>query len=307
MLHLRATPGELHLLDVVPSDLGSVLQIAQSHWPRQAFRSKQLLQQVLTKASKPVPSEVQTLQGKNFLVSGGLGALGFETCRWLAQKGVKKMHLLGRSLPKDERQGNLQDLRKMSDVEIEFKTCDMMKADQVHDKVCGFPDPLDGIVHSAGKATAVKLLRDLTADDITSALEAGGARGAWNLHTALLQSGRKTQHFVMFSSSASILPTDGQSCYAAERACLDQLAYFRAQKGLPAVSINFGLWTEVGIGSTEFSKRLTPGMKGLSNAEAMKAFEVALCKNHVPCLTCLLIGKTRRSIDLDCMVRSTCK
>ena len=69
--------------------------------------------------------------------------------------------------------------------------------------------------------------------------------GTWNLH-------RKTRDlpldfFVLFSSAVSVLGSPGQGNYAAASAYLDAMAYLRHQRGIPAISINWGPWADVGL------------------------------------------------------------
>ncbi len=69
--------------------------------------------------------------------------------------------------------------------------------------------------------------------------------GAWNLHTQT--AGLELELFVLCSSASALIGIPGQANYAAANAFLDALAQFRRAAGLPALSINWGHWGEVGL------------------------------------------------------------
>lgn len=52
--------------------------------------------------------------------------------------------------------------------------------------------------------------------------------------------------FVMYSSLASMLGSAGQTNHAAANAFMDALASYRQSQGLPALSIDWGAWSEIG-------------------------------------------------------------
>ncbi len=52
---------------------------------------------------------------------------------------------------------------------------------------------------------------------------------------------------MLFSSTAAIFGSTGQANHAAANTFMDALAHYRQQQGLPALSINWGVWSEVGI------------------------------------------------------------
>jgi hypothetical protein len=68
--------------------------------------------------------------------------------------------------------------------------------------------------------------------------------GAWILH--LFTENKPLDFFVLFSSTSALLGSPGQGNHAAANTFLDALAHFREAKGLPALSINWGVWAEVG-------------------------------------------------------------
>src|SRR5439155_17412903 len=72
--------------------------------------------------------------------------------------------------------------------------------------------------------------------------------GAWNLHEQTTS--RPLDFFVLFSSGSSLVGSPGQANYCAANAFLDALAHHRHAQGLPALAINWGRWTDVGLAAT---------------------------------------------------------
>ncbi|HEV2131711.1 MAG TPA: condensation domain-containing protein, partial [Longimicrobiaceae bacterium] len=103
--------------------------------------------------------------------------------------------------------------------------------------------PIRGVVHAAGVIDD-RTLRQLDSAALDAALRPK-VRGGWLLHR-LLQ-GAPLDFFVLFSSAASLIGSAGQGNYAAANAFLDALAHCRRREGLPALSLNWGPWSEVGM------------------------------------------------------------
>ncbi|WNZ66021.1 SDR family NAD(P)-dependent oxidoreductase [Myxococcus sp. MxC21-1] len=134
---------------------------------------------------------------------------------------------------------------RASGAEVRVYATDVTRADDVTRLLASMDaelPPLRGIVHAAG-VIADGVLAQLDAERLRTVL-APKVQGAWNLHAQTL--GRPLDFFVMFSSAASMLGSPGQGNYAAANAFMDVLAHHRRAAGLPALSVNWGPWAEVG-------------------------------------------------------------
>ncbi len=190
-------------------------------------------------------SDNRVQNNATYLVTGGLGGLGLETAQWLASQGAKSLVLWGRSSPSTEAQLKIDKLRE-SDVDVLIQQVDVGKTEQVNsafEEIKASLPPLRGIFHAAGVIADGMILQQ-TWEQFTKVLEPK-MTGGWNLHQASLDI--PLDFFVLFSSTASLLGTPGQSNYAAGNSFLDALAHYRREQGLPAISINWGPWAEVGM------------------------------------------------------------
>ena len=95
------------------------------------------------------------------------------------------------------------------------------------------------------------------------------------------------------SSMASFLPQSGQANYAAANAGLDALAQDRRARGLPAVSIGWGVWEDTGLmkgsrGALKLAELGRQGIKCMPPARGADLFRL-LCRSEEPILAVLPI------------------
>lgn len=183
-----------------------------------------------------------------YVITGGLGGLGLIVARWMAEQGARKLVLLGRSAPTSEAETRLAEIREMG-TEVVVARADISDLAQLGPLFASFDSdgpPLRGVVHCA-MVLDDGVLSQLDASRFARVM-APKVRGGWNLH--LLTSERRLDFFVMFSSAAALLGSPGQANYSAANAFLDALAYYRRAMGLPAVSVDWGAWAEVGKAAT---------------------------------------------------------
>jgi len=102
------------------------------------------------------------------------------------------------------------------------------------------------VIHSVGVLDDGALLQQNWARFAT--VLAPKLAGAWHLHqlTQAGETGNTLDFFVLFSSAAALLGSRGQANHAAANAVLDAFAHYRQAHGLPALSINWGAWSEIG-------------------------------------------------------------
>jgi myxalamid-type polyketide synthase MxaE and MxaD len=133
--------------------------------------------------------------------------------------------------------------------------------------------PLGGIIHAAGVLDDGALVQ-LSPERIAAVL-APKVAGAWNLHAHSVE--RPLDWFVLFGSIASVVAVPGQAHYAAANAALDAVAQYRHALGLPAVSISWGPWAEVGMAARGAARRsIASRVPPLAPERALAALERVL-------------------------------
>jgi acyl transferase domain-containing protein len=181
-----------------------------------------------------------TLRG-TVLITGAFGGLGRQVAGWAVGRGAEQLVLVGRHADSPEARAFAESFT----VPVHRVVVDVSRCEEVERLMAGLADlpPLRSIFHLAGTQSP-GLLADLDWADVRAALDAK-ATGAWWFHRATL--GQSLDHFVLFSSMASVLGAAGQGGYAAANARLDALARHRRSQGLPAVSIAWGRWAGAGM------------------------------------------------------------
>ncbi|MVO88579.1 SDR family NAD(P)-dependent oxidoreductase [Streptomyces sp. p1417] len=224
-------------------------------------------------AVAPVPLPDGRLRADGtYLVTGGLGALGLSLARFLAGRGAGALALLGRSAAAPEAERQLAELRSAG-TRVEVLRCDVgdeRALGAALERVRREMPPLRGVFHAAG------VLADATIDTLTPSGTAGvvapKAVGARNLDA--LTADDPLDLFVLFSSAAALVGNVGQAAYAAANAYLDALAESRRARGLPALSVQWGPFSDIGLAAADERRgaRLTErGMGGFPAHEAWSA------------------------------------
>ena len=215
------------------------------------------------------------------LITGGMGGIGLLTAEWAAEKGIRHLILMGRHEPSTEARQRIKALRERS-ITVSVQCGDVSSRDdlqRVLDDIKKNHPPLRFVFHCAG------LLSDgVLSQQRWSAFEtvfAPKIYGGFNLHDMTREC--DLDCFLLFSSIASIITPAAQANHAAACSYLDALARYRRSRGLPAISINWGPWGEIGSATDDQAmKRIqAQGMDHFPPALGIEILERVLEKNPV--------------------------
>ncbi|MBS4097950.1 MAG: amino acid adenylation domain-containing protein, partial [Sulfuricella sp.] len=233
-------------------------------------------------APEKVLSEPQALsKDGSYLISGGLGNIGLEIARDMAQRGAGTLVLIGRTpLPEraawqtiapESRDG--QRIAAIRHIESQGATVVAVALDIADETAfrawlaafesAGQP-PIRGVVHAAGFADR-KPVAELDAAALAAHL-APKMGGALVLDRCLANA--PLDFFMMLSSASALLSSPELGAYAAANAFLDALAVARRAQGKPALSIAWGPWKDAGMAAEGFSDEFK-AIRALPAVEAL--------------------------------------
>ncbi|GAU69352.1 polyketide synthase, partial [Streptomyces sp. NBRC 110611] len=226
------------------------------------------------------PADAFTAHG-TVLITGGTGALGAETARWLARSGAGHLLLTSRRGPEAPGAAELAAELEALGAEVTLAACDTADRGALAALLASVPPehPLTGVVHAAGVGQQAPLA-ETSLDDAAGAMAAKLLGAA---HLDALLDGHDLDFFVLISSIAGVWGSAGQSAYGAANAYLDALAEHRRARGLPATSVAWGPWAEAGMATHEavtdqLHKR---GLRFLAPATALAELRRALVHDEV--------------------------
>ncbi len=213
---------------------------------------------LVTRMPRPL---VGPLAGQGTVViTGGTGTLGAAVARHLAGRGVERFLLLSRRGPAAP---GAAELCAELDAHVDVVACDVTDRAALAAALADLPGPVTGVVHAAGTVDD-GLLTDLTPERLAS-VAAPKTAPAWYLHE--LTRADDPALFVLFSSLSGTTGNAGQANYAAANTFLDALAAHRRAEGLAAVSVAWGLWSDV----SEMTGHLDRGDAGRMAASGIGA------------------------------------
>ncbi|MCP4664318.1 MAG: SDR family NAD(P)-dependent oxidoreductase, partial [bacterium] len=199
-----------------------------------------------------------------YLITGGLGALGLQTARWLAARGARELLLVGRRAPGEEACATVRRIEDRG-ARVTIAACDVADAESLRSLLSdlrGRGGAIAGVIHAAGVA-GYQPLESLDAEAVRRVM-AAKVCGGWLLHREL--AGDDLDFFIAYSSISATWGSRHQAHYAAANTFLDALARFRTGVGLPAHSIAWGPWDGGGLASEATAEQYARMGLGLLSA-----------------------------------------
>jgi SAM-dependent methyltransferase/acyl carrier protein len=212
----------------------------------------------------------------SYLITSGLGAVGREVTRWAAEAGAG--HLVLVSEPEltpdpdqsgDDRAEFVEEIRA-SGTPVTVVAGDASSESTIR-RVFGLfghecPD-LRGVFHAGIAQSAAEFAADRTERDAD--LLRWRILGTEMLHE--WTKNRNLDFFIAFSSSVSLLGSQGMPHYAAATQFLDNFAHFRRAQGLPMLSVDWGPWREgESTSSAAISRFRQPGLLPMEPTRALR-------------------------------------
>ncbi|MBF6149105.1 type I polyketide synthase, partial [Nocardia nova] len=277
-------PDRFQVLDVDQADSErdtstvAALSAAVADEPEVAVRGAEVLVPRLRRRESG--ALVRPVERGTVLVTGGTGGLGALIARHLvANHGVRQLLLISRRGTAAPGAVRLRDELVELGAQVTIAACDVSDRAALAAVIDGIPGehPLTGVVHAAGTVDN-GVIESMTGERIDSVF-APKVDAAWHLHE--LTRDRSLSLFVLFSSAGGLVLAAGQANYAAANVFLDALAAHRRRAGLPATSVDFGLWARsrglgVDLSEADFERMRRQGFPPLTESQGVALFDSAL-------------------------------
>jgi acyl transferase domain-containing protein/acyl carrier protein len=223
-------------------------------------------------------------EGGVYLITGGLGWIGYTLAKFLAESVRAKLILVSRNALPENDNGRLAQVKTLEDLgaEVMVVNADIAYEAQLRsaiERATTRFGKINGVIHAAGVAGG-GVIQYKTEEEIAR-VWAPKVKGALLLDAALKD---EELDFLIFCSSVkSMLAEFGQSDYCAASIFLDTFAHsLRFGRAVRATSINWDTWREAGM-AVESQATGVLGMLqeqslkvGISPSEGVEAFERVL-------------------------------
>ncbi|MFV8754835.1 type I polyketide synthase [Nannocystaceae bacterium ST9] len=263
LIDLADEPGELaaRVVEIVGREDGE---------DQLALRHEGLFARRLVRAPSSSSQHRPTLHGPA-LITGGTGAIGAHTARWLAREGVTRLILTSRRGREAPGAAELQAELEGLGARVTIMACDVGEPGAVASlwsELEQLGERPSAIFHAAGIVGEMVPLARVELNEFAGVV-AAKLTGAEGLHAA--SRAGELEAFVGFSSISGVWGSSQQAAYSVGNAFLDALIRQRAQQGLAATSVAWGPWAEGGMADERLREYLA--QRGLAAMDPKVAIE----------------------------------
>jgi phthiocerol/phenolphthiocerol synthesis type-I polyketide synthase E len=229
-----------------------------------AYRQNIRWQKGWTPAPLRMSSETIFRRGGIYLITGGIGGLGYSIARYLLQHYQACVVLTGRTVlpprndwarwlnehdkddPVSRRILRMQELEK-SGGSVRYASAEVSSKEAMTDifaEAHAHFGKIEGVFHAAGLPDGSMI----ASQQIEAAAAVRRPKVQGSMVLAELLQAEKPDFFILFSSISAFFPVPGQGAYAAANTFQNYFAdYCRKVLKLPAVAIGFDAWQEAGM------------------------------------------------------------
>jgi polyketide synthase 5 len=209
----------------------------------------------------------------SYIITGGLGGLGLFLAEKMTLAGCGRIVLTSRSQPNQKALDTIELIRAMGgDIVVEAGDITVPgTADRLVTAATATGLALRGVLHGAAVAEDATLA-NLT-DEVIEHDWAPKAYGSWNLHKAT--TGQPLDWFCSFSSAAALVGAPGHCAYAAANSWLDAFTHWRRAQGLPATTIAWAAWADIGLATAAAVETTITPDEGAYAFEALLRYDRA--------------------------------
>ncbi|MDR2309210.1 MAG: SDR family NAD(P)-dependent oxidoreductase [Paucimonas sp.] len=244
-------------------------------------------------ALETAPSSTESRQicraDATYLVTGGLGALGLETARYLVSQGARRLLLASRNgLPARSEWASQTCPQLRSVIErvralerqgvtvlpLALDVVDEPGMRRALEQALQSLPAIRGVVHAAGQF-AGGLVESLQRQTLRTVLQAK-VDGTLALARALDHA--PLDFFVLYSSSGQFARLSGQAGYASANAFMDAFARHRRSLGHNTLSLGWMAWDRLGMSrgiDTTLLEARAHGLEGISVPAALMSWQLA--------------------------------
>ena len=223
-----------------------------------------------------------------YVITGGLGGIGFEIGKFLVAKGAVKLSLWNRTkvpsrdewtqiLERNEDRKTIKNIRNIQELEkmgalVSCFSLDVTDYDAVWkgiDVLRNQHGPIKGVVHCAGIGNDVPLEKKRK-EEFEKILNVK-MKATWILDKLTIPD--NLDFFLLSSSISSLLGGIGKGDYTAGNTYLDAYSAYRNQQGRRTLSINWPVWKETGM-AVEHAVNLDGIFKAIETKQALQCLDM---------------------------------